>query len=171
MKLILFNNEMVRAILEDRKSRTSRAIKGLYDSLEETAGDYKFCNSIKQVFYKTEKGFIADAKYQIGDILWVGETWAEVPHWETDKCEHTCNSCSQCMGSKAYIYKASNPDANVKWYPSNHMPRDAARIFLRVTYVGVQSIMDVTEQDANEDGFINDEDIYGKGNPPLGDKK
>lgn len=98
MKPILFNIEMVRAIMEGRKTVTRRAVK---------------------------------LPYHPGDILWVRETW------NGDWCDH-------------YIYKADGGSAKAagyaaepKWRPSIHMPREAARLFLRVTDVRVERLQDI----------------------------
>lgn len=139
-KPILFNTDMVRAILDGRKSRTSRPIaekvKDHWDSL--------FWNCERSTKY---------APYQPGDILWVRETWCRVkdlPMWQ----EYRYGDGKQA-NPEEYCYRADSniPDPNTKWRPSIHMPREAARIFLRVTNVRAQRLEDVTEQDAIEDGF------------------
>jgi hypothetical protein len=69
----------------------------------------------------------------------------------------------------AYFYKADNNCPNEfgndfePWHPSTNMPREAARIFLRVTDVKVQRIDDLTEQDAAEDGFEAIHSVLGDG--------
>ncbi len=117
-KPILFNTEMVRAILDSRKTQTRRIVKN--QSLTEEC--LKICG---KPFYP-------------GDVLWVRETWTV---W------------SRTFGTMpAFHYKADGEDLkNVKWHPSIHMPKEAARIFLRVTGVRVERL-----QDIDEDGVCNE---------------
>lgn len=82
------------------------------------------------------------APYSIGDILWVRETW------NGDWCDH-------------YIYKADGGsdvsagyDKEPRWHPSIHMPRDAARIFLRVTDVQVERLNEISKSDAIDEGAL-----------------
>ena len=83
----------------------------------------------------------AIAKYQVGDILWVRETWSKDENGE-------------------YVYRTnygtteddSFPPSMFKWKPSIHMPREAARIFLKVTNVRVERLQDITEEEAIKEG-------------------
>lgn len=107
VKPILFNTEMVRAILDGRKTQTRRLCKG-----------------------QPQDGAISPMKmgyeppYRPGDVLYVRETWAKVP------------------GTPPYIYKATFGAGERKWRPSIHMPKDAARLFLRVTNVRCERLRD-----------------------------
>ncbi len=143
---VLFNTEMVRAILDGRKTCTRRLVK--------PQPDEQHTYPLGFVVHSTEKkdeecfGFSVDehsgsiqyAKlpYQPGDILYVRETWSE---W-TD----------------GYLYKAWNSpfpqageSAMMKWHPSIHMPKEAARIWLKVTNVSVERLQDITEDGANKE--------------------
>ena len=71
--------------------------------------------------------------YRPGNILYVRETWTR--------------------DGDVYRYKAGFYDQNRKWRPSIHMPREAARLFLRVTDVRVERLQDMTEADAVAEGF------------------
>lgn len=141
MKPILFNTEMVCAILEERKTVTRRnpfqtlpdydVLKGLYrDSKKRLCAVFQ-CK-------KDPTTETAYARYDRGDILWVRETWTPVP-------------------DGSYIYKASVecPDAwRGTWRPSIHMPRKAARIFLKVTDVRVERLRDITDQESEKEGIL-----------------
>lgn len=140
MKPIIFSAEMVRAILDGRKTQTRRVIKPQPSS-----------GIRKSVFVKSglEDGHGREIKprYQPSDILWVRETWNYSPNWY-------------------YCYKADAiPDDNhgyigsIPWKPSIHMPREAARIFLRVTNVRVERLWDITETDVRKEGFSDHFDI------------
>ena len=128
-KPILFNTEMVKAILDGRKTQTRRVCKGQpQDGVTnpETMG------------YKPP--------YRSGDILWVRETWAKRWALNLDAGEFEFDS---------YIYRASYDvdPTSVKWYPSIHMPKDAARLFLRVKDVRMERLQDMSEEDAISEGY------------------
>ena len=138
MNPILFNTEMVRATLDDRKTVTRRVVKPQPRNI--VADEKK----------REPLSFLADLEwvkppYQPGDILYVRETWAKL---ET------------VYGVPYYAYKAddetlyhSSGENFEGWHPSIHMPREAARIFLRVTDVRVQKLKDITDADALREGF------------------
>lgn len=129
MKPILFNIEMVRAIMEGRKTVTRRVVKPQPPATSVVrkrgcAWDWSF-------WADCDIGHMMKLPYHLGDILWVRETW------NGDWCDH-------------YIYKADGGGAKAagyaaepKWRPSIHMPREAARIFLRVTDVRVERLQDI----------------------------
>lgn len=149
MRPILFNGEMVRAILDGRKTVTRWAIKppALYAIVEDQDG-----NCVGS-YYEDERGgydypTIDDAPYQPGDILYVRETWAEVSLFQPSTGEY----------SQHYPYKATyKPDPfldvpSIQWRPSIHMPREAARIFLRVKDVRVERLQDITPKQIDAEG-------------------
>lgn len=183
MKPILFNTDMVRALLEGRKTVTRRPVKNKggspadygrkhYSGLRyELNGDVSnlwagfYMDS--DIFYVAgEKHIDAiyfKAPYRPGDILYVRETWSIKTD---DDCiankSHKCpyKSCENHAGpcvEEVYIYKASDilPDSGCRWHPSIHMPREAARIFLRVTGVWVERLWDVNEEKAITEGASN----------------
>ncbi|MDR0472174.1 MAG: hypothetical protein LBH43_00640 [Treponema sp.] len=87
-------------------------------------------------------------KYEIGDILWVREKWAL--------------SGSNCI--LYYADKAESVRNCIKWKPSIHMPREAARLFLEVKSVRVERLQSISEKDAISEGILTDEqcgDIAG----------
>lgn len=146
---ILFNTEMVKAILEGRKTQTRRIIKpqplkpvpmGFVIAAGRNSDIGKFCFGDSEYGgYNTE--YFKPA-YTVGDILWVRETWCKA-----DMCNHEfgCNC-------PAYIYKADGWSDDGGWKPSIHMPRAAARLFLRVTDVRVERLHDITEDGAIKEG-------------------
>lgn len=145
IKPILFNTEMVRAILAGRKSCTRRICK---DANEYTVPDMDFYNADRRTYAvhnfvdkeHTEQLSTAERTCPIctGDILYVRETWKEAP--------------------KGYYYYEDwqrNDIAYItKWKPSIHMPKEAARIWLKVTDVRVERLQDVTEDGAKAEGAI-----------------
>lgn len=152
VKPILFNTEMVRAILEGRKTVTRRDPFQMSEEYNRIKGLYRDSkNRLCAIFQCTapEDPTIEEvhARYQSGDILWVRETWTSVP-------------------DGSYIYKASVecPDAwRGTWRPPIHMLREAARIFLRVTGVRVERLQDMHLIDCEKEGvqlnFVESEDL------------
>ena len=142
MKPIIFSTPMVQAILDGRKTQTRRVVKingcpitSPKESLELTKEGliyHSFCSM--SGYYKP--------LCQPGDILWVRETWSKDENGE-------------------YVYRTnygtteddSFPPSMFKWKPSIHMPREAARIFLRVKTVRVERLQDITEEDAIAEGM------------------
>ena len=149
IKPILFNTEMVRAILEGRKSCTRRLVK--------PQPDEKHTYPLGFATDSTEKrdvgcfGFGIDEYggsiqyvkppygYAPGDILYVRETWCDDRQFTHDSTPGR------------YFYKASE-SGNFKWKPSIHMPKEAARIWLKVTDVRVERLRDMTDDDAEAEG-------------------
>ena len=143
IKPILFNTDMVRAILDGRKSCTRRICK---DANEYTVPDMEFYNADKRTYAvhnfvdkeHTEQLSTAERTCPIctGDILYVRETWKEAP--------------------KGYYYYEDwqrNDIADItKWKPSIHMPKEAARIWLKVMNVRVERLQEITEVQAQAEG-------------------
>lgn len=133
---ILFNTSMVQAILAGRKTVTRRIIK-------KKAGKRTY------------------APYQQGDILYIRETWAFLPCVECMKEGPTCNidpvvyDDGDCESEGCFVYRASHPrPEKVSWTPSIHMPKKAARIWLRVRDVRVERLQDMTLDDFLSEGIV-----------------
>lgn len=166
IKPILFNIEMVRAILDGRKSCTRRIVNpqpqgrlcytfaggdcGTWGYPSKTAyenwGDeYKLPEDITDEELKRRW----NPPYHTDDILYVRETW--------------------CKGIERYIYRADysntekfyrgGKEIEMKWHPSIHMPKEAARIFLRVTNVRVERLQEITSEQICKEG-VEVEDPY-----------
>lgn len=146
---ILFNTEMVRAILDGRKTVTRRICKDgniytvpdmdFYDADKRTYAVHNYADKEHRVQLST-----AERSCPIcpGDILYVRETWSE---W-----------------TGGYLYKAWHGPfpqpgqcSAMKWHPSLHMPKEAARIWLKVTDVRVERLQDIDEEQAEKEGGIN----------------
>lgn len=156
MKPILFNTEMVRAILAGRKTETRRVIKVENPDEWDSENDCRnhewgatvpcYISRIKS----TEQIGVLYPKYDVGDVLYVRETWMK---WGCEYCEKECYG--NCNPAK-YAYKATGDwDCDWKWKPSIHMPKKAARIFLRVTNVKVERLQDITYDDCLKEGMWN----------------
>lgn len=148
IKPILFNTEMVRAILDERKSCTRRLVSSrqflgmLPDKCKNAAPD-EFLKGKRMMFKPycdmTDAELIMTAykaPYEPGNILYVRETWKKAPN-----------------GYYYYEDWQRNDIADVtKWKPSIYMPKDAARIWLKVTDVRVERLQDMTDDDAEAEG-------------------
>lgn len=139
IKPILFNTKMVRAILDGRKDATRRIVKGFIP--DDAVWGY---TAFTPKGYISCRGTFADGygeKFfklpcESGDILYVRETWKKAPNGY-------------------YYYEDWQKDdiADVtKWKPSIHMPKEAARIWLKVTDVRVERLQEITEVQAQAEG-------------------
>lgn len=142
---ILFNTEMVRAILDGRKSCMRRICK---DGNEYTVPDMNFYNADRRTYAihnyadkeHTDKLSTAERTCPIcpGDILYIRETWSPV-----------------FIGPRRYLYKVECKDVEnlpIKWHPSIHMPKEATRIWLKVTDVRVERLQDITSEQISREG-------------------
>lgn len=144
MKPILFNTEMVRAILEGRKTVTRRVLK--LPSYIQPQDNGLFTLYADGTCYENERlvNILQYLKvpYQVNDILYVRETWIPKESEENGKLV------------KGFGYKAdiTGYESMFVWRPSIHMPKEAARIFLKVTDVRVERLQDITEEQATKEG-------------------
>lgn len=140
IKPILFNTEMVRAILDGRKSCTRRIIKAekvdnvLNSPARKSNPDIPDAQFIK---------CLVDMKYEPGDILYVRETWYKSPSRYMYRANY----------SNTEQFYTGGKEVNIKWRPSIHMPKEAARIWLRVTDVRVEQLQEMTGQDVLKEGL------------------
>ena len=140
---ILFNTEMVKAILDGRKTCTRRLVKFLPGKNPQWTG---YIKDGLMLYNGKNEPCIKKAPYQPGDILYVRETWGKGYEEGT------------------YIYKADDKLADLPtfkdstkliYHPSIHMPKEAARIWLKVTDVRVERLQDIMEAEAILEGAIN----------------
>ena len=154
MKPFLFNTDMVKAIKNRLKTFTRRCIKyRSSDGLKPVPSNAKFVGiKCGKFTWETEDSIISiKAPCQIGDILYVRETW------QKHRIKKPQKAVPDDFKEIQYSYKADGELANSDgspfvWRPSIHMPKDAARIFLRVTHVRVERLMDITQEDALKEG-------------------
>lgn len=149
MKPILFNSDMVRAILAGKKTQTRRIVKDYLKKDLEIDTDGHTVIGI----YNQYDGFVHPildyAPYMPGDILYVRETWSEIisPGEFEDRIDYVYKATDQYpFGKDGYIVK-------FRWRPSIHMPKEAARIFLRVTNVRVERLNSITEEEVFKEGY------------------
>jgi len=161
---ILFSGEMVRAILEGRKTQTRRIIKPQPDIVakgniplnKKTIEVFKN-NTIVEIGYpegKPDHPFVKIHKCpygQAGDHLWVRETW--------------CCPGLDSQGRPIICYRANNdPITNdMPWRPSIHMTHEVCRLTLMIDEIRVERLQDITEEDAKAEGV----DYYVIGHGPV----
>lgn len=144
---IIFNQDMVKAILDGRKTQTRRVVKVEYiDILGEECIHIRGKNSEKIAPLQIkDENIIRFCPFGcLGGELWVRETWAEY--------------------DDSLVFRASNEnlDGVTKWKPSIHMPRWASRIQLRITNVRVERLNDISEEDAKSEGIARQNAIVDK---------
>lgn len=145
---ILFNGDMVRAILEDRKTQTRRMLKGI------------------PCIVNGEVGNVCPLG-QVGDRLWVRETFVqgwtdengdgEPDQYDEDGNENPMKTFYRADG---HIYwEVDGEWCNTPWKPSIHMPRWASRITLEITNVRVELLQDISTSDCIAEGIKYSPDV------------
>ncbi|RNI26602.1 hypothetical protein [Rufibacter latericius] len=169
---ILFKGEMVRAILEGRKTQTRRGVKVDAKRISPRIGADDMPTGTFWVSSKDFDNVIVDeikCPYgKVGDRLWVRETWCESvdinavdcfegrPHIPTDFFDNG-------KVRSAYIHRADGETEWVDddgfstersfWKPSIFMPRQACRLVLEVTSIRVERLQDISREDAIAEGI------------------
>ena len=185
---MIFNADMVRAILDGRKTQTRRIMKPQPEPCPR-GGHWWPSNMFKTMLHVEEEmqngkggwgGLVGDACPfgDVGDRIWVRETWATLGNEDGCCVDWEGNLCKGDERSSARIYRASceqrpgdyglwsiPDDAYWKphtkehkfegaWRPSIHMPRWASRILLEITDVRVERLNAISEEDARAEGII-----------------
>lgn len=132
---ILFNSQMVCAILAGTKTQTRRPSTS--DKLRELP-----------------------APAEVGDVLWVRETWRthERPEDMVDGIQFAADGAfvpinNTFAAAEAWVVAHDNNKHGGKWRPSIHMPKWAARIRLEVTDVSLERVQSITEEEARAEGI------------------
>lgn len=148
MKVVpmIFNTEMVKALLDGRKSVTRRPVSPKPTPAER---GYDWWPSKK---FESIKEMVSDACpiASIGDLIYVRETFRLFNH--SDECG--CSDYCSCPPSGTPVYFATcGSDSESKWKPSIHMPRTASRLTLKVTNVRIERVQDISEEEAIKEGI------------------
>ena len=177
IKPILMNTEMVRAILDGRKAVTRRVVMsgnytpteigrskfyGFRDELNGKPGAWAGFYDDSDIFVGPDGKHHTDAiyaklPYRPRDILYVRETWQFIPciDCNRDSCKETPKTFedTEMVGEGCFVYRADYPEPKrLVWRPSIHMPREAARIWLRVTDVRVERLHEMSVEDFKHEG-------------------
>lgn len=177
---IIFNGEMVRAILDGRKTQTRRILSPRQLKMIDTASSIGECYPLdcgirdgnSQSYYREWCPF-----GKVGDRLWVKETFATLGNEDGHPIDWENNLVSERKDS-AKVYRAScyqmpnnyglwtipdrDSDFEGPWTPSSQMPRWASRITLEITDIRVERLQSISERDAWKEGFEGyDDDFTG----------
>ena len=142
IKPILFNTDDVRATLDERKTVTRRVIKpypqGYFEVNEEPLYIYDTSLGQRRIY----------SPYQPGDILYVRESW-------NTKCYNCEFECHMACNAPYYVYRANINEQGdmMKWRPSIHMPKEAARLWLKVTDVRAERLQDMSHDAPMKEGI------------------
>lgn len=160
IKPILFNTEMVRTILDGRKDATRRIVKGFIP--DDAVWGY---TAFTPKGYISCRGTFADGygeKFfklpcEPGDILYVRETWQYL--YELDGNEQIIEdtgkyyyAATDTISFNTYVDENGLKHEHVPWKPSIHMPKEAARIWLKVTDVRVERLQEITSEQISREG-------------------
>lgn len=178
-KPILFNTDMVRAILDGRKTVTRQVVKP--QPVAEMPDNHNICKMpiltkdgqkslwymdvIEQYPFSRTRYFEQIAPYEPGDILYVRETWRIWKAHRYDADAHIefkaggqgtvlcfSHGCTDSVNREDHDSFIGKWGVDGKWHPSIHMPKEAARIILKVTNVRVEQLQDITEDDIVYEG-------------------
>ena len=164
---VIFNGEMVRAILDGRKTQTRRVVSDRHLHLIDVASQVGECyplesgidNANSQSYYREDCPF-----GQVGDRLWVRETFAAFDaDWKHPGKPHDLKDGPW----PNVVYPATVakiPDGTCR--PSIHMPRWASRITLEITAVRVERLNGISEEDAKAEGYPLEREVDGGAHDP-----
>lgn len=156
---MIFNGEMVRALLDGRKTQTRRIMKPQPEPCPR-GGHWWPSNVFKTMLHVEDEmqngkggwgGLVGDACPfgDVGDRIWVRETWAEAGASAPDLKLYRANYPEHVPS----IYENVPPAEEIRWTPSIHMPRTASRILLEITGVRVERLNAISEEDAIKEGM------------------
>ncbi|MCR0168693.1 hypothetical protein MKC94_02960 [[Clostridium] innocuum] len=151
MKPTLFNTEMVQAILEDRKTVTRRCVKHEIHVFEKNGEtlvyDHRFLFDFALDAY-----IDSQARYKKGDVLYVRETWGDYD----GEASYYLYKADYTEGQKGFWFEKEQIHwvELPKWKPSIHMPKEAARLFLRITDVRIERLQSISGNDCFREGAL-----------------
>ncbi|MCJ5927650.1 morphogenetic protein [Klebsiella pneumoniae] len=167
---MIFNSEMVRAILSNRKTQTRRIMKvqpesnqlGLLLITDSTKhndiGKYHWAESNATGNHARSKLFSCPFG-AVGDRIWVRETWSSdfANYYPNDRVWYAADNNRQLDidmvdGVRGIYSPESDVHVPFRWHPSIHMPRWASRILLEITDVRVERLNAISEEDATAEG-------------------
>lgn len=173
---MIFNGEMVRAILDGRKTQTRRIMKLQPKPSKSRPGDFWFSSKkLESMVHVSDlaPGNSPIADYHlfiqehccpfgaVGDRIWVRETF-QGPLFDYDLMDSYCKDPTPFEKPEFCVYKAdgvpapefydADDELHCCWRPSIHMPRWASRILLEITNVRVERLNAISEEDAAAEG-------------------
>ena len=161
MKPIIFSTEMTRAILDGRKTQTRRVVspQPFYDLKQKENGKWcEWWSLGADIHTGSEWGYEHKPKYHKGNVLYVLEAWRLTGTLAEPYAYMADEESLPLIGENGELLSIQ-----YKWRPSIHMPKAAARIFLRVTDVRVERVQSISEDDCSAEGISEHENDV---NPP-----
>lgn len=157
---MIFNGEMVRAILDGRKTQTRRIVSDRHLNFIDVGSQIGECYPLEcgidhensQSYYREHCPF-----GKPGDRIWVRETWAEAGAGAPELQLYRANYPEHVSSH----YENVPPAEDIRWTPSIHMPRWASRVLLEITDVRVGKLASVSDEDAGKEGYPADPSPYG----------
>lgn len=156
LKPILFNTDMVRAIMDGRKTTTRRVVKPIppENARLELIGDRRHAMDLSIEIPGPDDHRIYTPPYLPDDILYVRETWTKDVHGKyyfradfdsdyLDPCETLSGGYPESCAYHPGCDGCERGPQRIRWHPSIHMPKEAARLFLRVTDVRVERLQEI----------------------------
>ena len=173
---IIFNSEMVKAILDGRKTQTRRPIKPQPPEFAKEVFYWvnppnipkEHCSDIG-LYYRYSGGLVFHKRCPFGEIedkLWIRETFLyhcdpfmvdPRVHYKADNSDKRVDR----LPDGVIVHNWEHPE-NYKWRPSIHMPRWASRILLEITNIRVQRIQEITNGEVIDEGFGKNEVLAGE---------
>lgn len=163
---MIFNAEMVRAILDGRKTQTRRIVKGVPSThdfhgwvMSSTCAkdEGKACWAIGRSPLLNNPIRLRSPYGEVGDRIWVRETWAEAGASAPDLKLYRANYPEHVPSH----YENVPPVDEIRWTPSIHMPRWASRIMLEITGVRVERLNSISNESARAEGYPVDREANG----------
>lgn len=158
MRPILFNTEMVRAIMDGRKTVTRRVMKPqpVFNGYFWELGGAGWSDTITSFAPMTCHSLYNRAPFHVGDTLYVRETWTECPDLfgELPQYIYRANYSEDELNQEETTEEIyTDFPSCVRWKPSIHMPKEAARIFLRVKNVRVEHLQTISDDECAMEGI------------------
>lgn len=160
---MIFNAEMVRALLSGRKTQTRRIIKPQPEATLSGSLSGKWLSRPLNglLLPKIEDIAIHCPFGVVGDRIWVRETF-QGPLFDYDLMDSYCKDPTPFEKPEFCVYKAdgvpapefydADDELHCCWRPSIHMPRWACRILLEITNVRVERLKSISDGDAIREG-------------------
>lgn len=170
---MIFNGEMVRALLDGRKTQTRRAVSDRHLHMIDVASQAGECypldsgtdHSNSQSYYREWCPFGT-----VGDRIWARETFATLEPGSYEPVKPQQGYCQELRyAATDRLAKSDSDIRGYKWIPSLHMPRWASRILLEITDVRVERLNSINYRDAVSEGLVQEEYNWHSSEYPLDD--